>query len=245
MWKELVMSGPDDDILPVVAGSEKEASAKEVKPAAASLFKDIPVPQAQPRRTAWLMSFTDLTGILVGFFVLVYSTQTIDRTSWQSLAGSFHAAFAPNPLAVMPVVPQGSNNALQVVAPQHDALPYLDSLLRMRLKKDPLWGSLSGREVRTSGEHVMLYPLPPDLTDPANPQAIAAWKRLADVVRGWKNPVAVRITLPPQEGGQMNDDAARAVALARILALAGVRQVAGEVVSGNIGAIELVVKAEE
>lgn len=224
---------------------EKPARAPARAAPAPTPFADVRLTPHANNRTAWLMSFIDLTGILVGFFVLVYSTQTIDRASWQSVAGSFQAAFAPNPLAVVPVNPQGANNALQVVAARRDSLPYLDSLLRLRLKNDPLWRQLNGRELRTAGEHVMLYPLPSDVMDPADPAARAAWKRLADVVRGWKNPVAIRVTVPPQDMPRLTQNAARAIALARILGESGVNQVAGEVVSGNIGAIELVVKAQE
>lgn len=206
-------------------------------------FGDIRLTPHVNNRTAWLMSFIDLTGILVGFFVLVYSTQTIDRASWQEVAGSFKAAFAANPTAVVPVTPQGSNNALQVVAASHDVLPYLDSLLRLRLKNDPLWATLKGRTL-TTGEHVMLYALPPDSLDVADPQVKAAWTRLADVVRGWKNPVAIRVTVPPLEQPLLLKNTTKAITLARILAESGVSQVAAEVVSGKMAAVELVVKAE-
>lgn len=192
-------------------------------------------------KTAWLLSFIDLTGILIGLFVLMFSTQVIDRGAWTELTGSFQAAFNPQ-VAVMKVMPQGQANAMEVVTVKKDVLPYLDSLLRSRLKNDAVWGDLQGKVVEGRLGREMVYDIPAAALELDKPEAVKAWQRVALVVRAWKNPVMVRAQVA--EGGDMASGAKAAAALAQALVQNGAVGVAGEVVSANMGGIKLVVRGE-
>jgi chemotaxis protein MotB len=184
-------------------------------------------PKQQIPEQAWMLTFADLTSLLLCFFVLFYATLTIDKPRWQTLVGSFAATFAPRTLAVS-LTPTGQGNAMPVVATRR-ALAYLDNILRQRLRADPTWSGLVGYEV--PAENLYRYILPAELTDPANPVARAAWRRLGEVMFNWRTPVAVRIEVP--EGGNWGAASSRAWALAE-LARAGGGRVTAEVVRGTM-----------
>lgn len=205
------------------------------------MWGELKAAQHTPSKTAWLMSFIDLTGILVGFFVLVFSTQTIDRSAWQELSGGFRAAFNPH-VAVMPVIPDGQANAYQVVPVKRDVLPYLDSLLRGRVAKDPVWHALVGTRGGIKVEPEMLYAVPDSMMDVKRTEVTDAWHRLANVVGAWKNPVMVRVVVP--EGGAADKAAALALELAAAMHVGGAANVTAEVVSGSVGDVLLVVRGE-
>ncbi|MBI1308842.1 MAG: hypothetical protein GC129_03140 [Proteobacteria bacterium] len=209
----------------------------EAAPPATALWQELDAPKAAPRRAAWLFSFVDLTGILVGFFVLVYSTQVIDLGAWHRLSGGFRAAFNPE-TAVIPVIPAGQANGVAVVAVQRDVLPYLDSLLRNRLKGDQVWDALAGREDKAADE--MLYTVPAALWTLDRAAQQAAWQRLGAVTRAWKNDVAVRVSVG--EPARLRDGARVAAIAAADLAGVGNKAVLGEVVGAKMDAIELVIK---
>lgn len=184
------------------------------------------VGKAHTAKTAWLLSFIDLTSILVGFFVLVFATQTMEQEAWRNVTGSFRATFAPPLTAAAVVVPSGNPNALAVVKLQREALIYLDSLLRGQLATDAVWGGLVG-EVQDEGDgRVMVYKVDGRLLDVAEPSARDAWLRLGGVVRSWKNPVAVRWVVGEENVPQV---AAQVMAVVGILAKMGVN-ITGEVV---------------
>lgn len=182
-------------------------------------------------KTAWLLSFVDLTSILVGFFVLVFATQTMKEEEWRDVTGSLRAAFAPSVAAAPAVLPSGSPNALAVVKPQRETLAYLDSLLRAQLAQDAVWKNLVGSVVETGVGREMVYPLESDLLDVVKPDMRQAWETLAGVVRSWKNPVMVRMVVTPQDENVLRA-AAQVVSVVGILARMGVN-VSGEVVVGS------------
>lgn len=206
------------------------------------VWAELKPPRHEPAKTAWLMSFIDLTGILVGFFVLVFSTQVIDRSAWQDVSGGFRAAFNPE-MAIAPVVPEGRANGYEVVAMKRDVLPYLDSLLRSRMADDPLWKQLKGNRSTLRGEAEMVYPLPQDVLDFSRPGTLEAWKRLANVVLKWKNPVGVRVVIA--DPAAADKAAAAALQLAAAMHAGGAVHVTAEVVSGNIPDVQLVVRGEQ
>lgn len=205
-----------------------------------TLWQEVQAPQWQPARTAWLVTTVDLTSLILGFFVLMFSLQTLDRNSWQAMAGSFQAAFAAKE-AVVPVTPDGMNNALVVVTGVKSNLSYLDSLLHQRLGDDPVWGKLSAQTSGAGSGMEMFYVLPPEVTDAASMGSIDNWRRLGDVVRGWKNPMAVRVVVTEE---QWKKGADQALALAALLAHVGVAGIVGEVRSGPEAEVQLVVSAQ-
>jgi hypothetical protein len=206
----------------------------------AQLWHQVKAPKWEPARTAWLLTCVDLTSLLVGFFVLLFSTKTLDTNSWQAMTGSLQAAFAPR-IAAVAVVPDGMPNALVVAPGVRSGLGYLDTLLHQRLEADPVWGSLMAQS-KSAGQSEMTYLLPDEVLDPAQPNAVAAWRRLAVAVRGWKNPIEVRANVVADS--DLAAAMARSVALAGILAAAGGADVSAEVRKAEHQSFQLVVRAQ-
>lgn len=193
----------------------------------ASSFTNLSAPRRKQPAQAWLMTFADLTGLLLCFFILFYATLTINRESWQALVGSFAATFAPSAVAVA-VVPNGQFNAIPVVQTRRSIM-YLDTLLRQRIATDDVWQNLRGTEV--PAENAIIYPLPPMLNEISSPEIAEAWARLGALVRTWQTPVAVRVVVP--EGGDWQSATTQVWALAQAAARGGA-EVTAEVRRGSI-----------
>jgi hypothetical protein len=176
---------------------------------------------------AWLMTMVDLTAILVCMFVLIFSTQTLNKQHWQEVFASLQATFMPRVVGVV-VVPQGFMNAA-IIPSTRRPLMYLDTLLRQRLASDPAWQGLMGVEV--AAENQFRYVVPPALANPTNPAARAAWQRLGGILLNWRTAVAVRVVLGPEES--FGAGATRAWALAELARQMGAR-VTAEVVRGKL-----------
>ena len=205
---------------------------RAVKPNAKMLTLTSPK-QSMPDQ-AWMLTFADLTSLLLCFFILMYATQVIDRDRWQALTGSFKATFSPSAVAVA-VVPSGQMNAMPVVTVRRGPA-YLDTVLRQRLQDDPAWQALRGTEDLSEG--AFRYAIPTNLQNPADPITAAAWQRLGAAVLTWQTPVAVRVVVP--EGQPLGPATARAWALAAAAAAGGGR-VTAEVRRGSIAALQWVI----
>jgi hypothetical protein len=193
----------------------------------ANSFAALNAPRRKQPAQRWLMTFADLTGLLLCFFILFYATLTIDRDNWQALVGSFSATFAPSAVAVA-VVPSGQFNAIPVVQTRRSIM-YLDTLLRQRVATDEVWQSLRGTEVLS--ENAIVYPLNPALNEITRPAIQEAWLRLGALVRTWQTPVAVRVVVP--ESADWKQATTQAWALAQAAARGGAR-VTAEVRRGSI-----------
>lgn len=202
-----------------------------------AIWQEVQAPKWQPARTAWLVTIVDLTALILGFFVLMFSLQTLDRDSWEAVAGSFQSTFSTKD-AVVPVTPQGLNNALVVTTGVKSNLSYLDSLLNQQLGKDPVWGQLKAQTQGAGAALEMFYVLPKSVTDPALVGSMTDWRKLGDVVRGWKNPMFVRVIVTEE---QWKKGAEQALGLAAMLAHVGVVGIVGEVRSGPEAQVQLVV----
>lgn len=197
---------------------------------------EISAPKWEPNRTAWLLTCVDLTSLLVGFFVLLFSTQTLQRDKWQAITGSFQAQFAPEK-TVVPAVPDAADNAVIRVTEVKSGLVYLDTLLHQRMVGDPVWASLSAERGSGLAGQDMRYVLPEGVPDDA-------WVRLGQAVRGWKNPVGVRVSVNPRDVGAQ---AQKAVAIGQKLSNSGVVNTFVEIVTvEGMGApvTELAVRAQ-
>jgi hypothetical protein len=184
------------------------------------------MPKWSPNRTAWLVTCVDLTSLLVGFFVLVFSTQTLQRDKWDAMAGSFQQQFAPR-MTVVPMTPTGGDNGVIRVSAVKSGLAYLDTLLLQRLEGDPVWGNLQAERVSGNIGQDLRYPLPEPLVTGAMPGAHDAWLRLAGVTRGWKNSVGVRVSVDAAGVGKA---APMAVAMGRNLVDGGANEPFTEIV---------------
>lgn len=103
----------------------------------------------------WLITFTDLVGLLLAMFVMLFSMSHIDKSSWQKLVSSL-ASGLPNTreATVVPAISERDAEAL-VELPGED-LDYLSSLLRGHLQTEPV---LAGSLVqRVEGRVVVSFP---------------------------------------------------------------------------------------
>lgn len=201
------------------------------------LWGEVEAPKWQPNRTAWLLTCVDLTSLLVGFFVLLFSTQTLKRDKWEAVTGSFQSQFSSHQI-VVPVVPDGADNAEMRVTSMKSGLAYLDTLLHQRMAKDVVWNVL--RSQNGNGAE-MTYAVPLAVQDMRIADNQAAWDRLGTALRGWKNPVGVRVTMLRNDATEASQ---KAIAMGAKLAASGVKGTFAEVrlVDAGNAQVQLVVR---
>lgn len=107
----------------------------------------IPLGDASRRGTPWLITFVDLVGILLAFFVLQFAMSRFDETRWDGLFG-----------AAADTVPMGADRAdrdasltAAMLSPDPDA-GYLAALLRERIAA----AGMVGVSVALAGDAVIL-----------------------------------------------------------------------------------------
>lgn len=205
--------------------------------APAPLWMELKTSRYQPSRTAWLISFIDLTSLMVAFFVLMFSMQTLEREKWEAISGSFKSKFASRDVVVESVA-EGVNNAEIRTSVVRSGLGYLNVLLQQHLEKSPGWSGLRGEEKQGVRGSEMVYSIAAHTQDPQ--AAKAEWEALGAALRGWKNPVGVRVSAPQ---AHLAAAAQQAQKLALILNATGVDNAFAEVVEGE-PAVHLVVRAK-
>lgn len=232
------MSPTDTLHIPSVAPSEPVKAEKTAKPALAGpqLWNDVVAARYQPGQTAWLLTFVDLTGLMVVFFVLMFSKQTLESDKWEIISGSFQAKFAPRE-AVLESVVDGVNNAQTPRVVARSGLGYLDVLLQQHLERSKVWGGLRGSEQQGVRGREMVYAIAPERQNPVAHKA--EWQSLGAALRGWKNPVGVRVSAPQAD---LQRAAQQAQQLTAILNGSGVEGAFAEVAEGDF-AVQLVVRA--
>ncbi len=227
-----VIAHVDTETTPVAVPAKAPAVVS-----APPLWLELKTARYQPSRTAWLISFIDLTSLMVAFFVLMFSMQTLEREKWEAMAGSFKSKFASREV-VIESMPDGMNNAEIRHNIARSGLGYLNVLLQQHLEKSPGWSGLRGEENQGVRGSEMVYAIAADKQSPE--AAKAEWEALGAALRGWKNPVGVRVSAPQTE---MAKAAQQAQQLALILNATGVESAFAEVVEGNAG-VQLVVRAK-
>lgn len=203
---------------------------------AAPLWQNVVSARYQPAKTAWLISFIDLTGLMVVFFVLMFSMQTMEAQKWEAIAGSFRTKFAPRETVVESVASDVNNAEIRTHVAR-SGLGYLNVLLQQHLEGSEGWAGLRGQERRGVRGSEMVYEIATDKHDPQ--VAKAQWEALGAALRGWKNPVGVRVTAPQEALGKAAQKAQR---FAMILNATGVDSAFAEVVEGE-AAVQLIVRA--
>jgi chemotaxis protein MotB len=85
-------------------------------------------------KRTWLTTFTDLTALMLTFFVLQFSMSRIDEVQWQNLSDSFQHRLSRLHETQVPL----PRETLGISAPDQipgDDLSYLESVLREHLEK--------------------------------------------------------------------------------------------------------------
>mgnify|MGYP001439456273 CR=1 FL=1 len=106
----------------------------------------------------WLVSFADLVGLMLAFFVMIFSMSHIDEGRLHELGGRIDLAREAIP-GTTGATATAERNAPQVETELGQDLGYLGALLREQLDREPL---LADTVVRRDGRRIVLS-LPADL----------------------------------------------------------------------------------
>ena len=214
-------------------------SSPQLTDAAPSLPPGSPVYKGRPDDAgqAWLLTFTDLTALLLTFFVLLYSMSTINDDDWQNLV----EALSPKLRSVQEVtvaLPTSDQDAKAVERIPGTDLAYLSKLLRELVVEDPI---LSRAEITRQDERIV-FSLPGDLLFASgsialNERAKAAIFSLGGTLRNLRNVVEVAGFADPARprtrfANNWELSLARAAALSGELAKSGYR---GEILVRGYG----------
>ena len=89
-------------------------------------------PAKQPAgHLRWLMSFIDLVGVLVAFFVLMFAMKAVDRGKWAEFAGAMRGSFVKEQTAEVKT-PDGQNDAVWKPKPLLDGLRYVAAVVKQQ-----------------------------------------------------------------------------------------------------------------
>lgn len=188
---------------------------------------------SEPRTTEqqiWMITFTDLVGLLLAFFVMIFAMSSIDQTRFRESRGLEDLNREPLPGAVEATV-QAERNAPQAVVELGHDLGYLGTLLREQLGRETL---LSGTIIRQDGSQIILS-LPAHLLFEPNGAAPTAQGgqalfALVGLLRNLQNRIEVeghadpKPPTSPSFASNWELSLARATAVALRLEAAGYRQ---------------------
>lgn len=175
---------------------------------------------------AWLLTFTDLTALMLTFFVLLYSMSTINSDDWQNLV----EALSPNLSSVQEVtvaIPSSDQDAEAVERVPGTDLGYLASLLKELVVED----EILAKAVVTRGDERIVLSLPGDLLFASgsvvlNDRAKAAIFALGGLLRNLRNVIEVAGFADPAQP-KVNYPTNWELSLARAAALSGMLSTSG------------------
>ncbi len=90
----------------------------------------------------WLVTFADLSAVLVAFFVLMFSMSEVDIERWDGAVEAFNKRFNVLTDDVATVRPQADRNVLPIESVPATDVSYLAALLERRLAREPILQSL-------------------------------------------------------------------------------------------------------
>ncbi len=86
---------------------------------------------------AWMITFADLTALMLTFFVLLFSMQRVDMATWEAVVDSLKQQL--NPAKSGQSVSVGSNfRTYQIFVPRAANLDYLGTLILEKIHDDPV-----------------------------------------------------------------------------------------------------------
>lgn len=156
------------------------------------MWDDLPAVTDNKSSANWLLTFTDLIGLLLCFFVLIFSTKTMDVGAWDVLRGSMRGAFS-RAEAVVFEHPDQLNNADEIAKASRSVLPYLDKVFAKRIANDPVWASVKGGYDKKTDQ--LAYVLPAGLWRDGglSETGVGAVDRLAVQLRNWRNMMVLQV----------------------------------------------------
>ena len=85
----------------------------------------------------WLVTFADLTALMLTFFILLFSMSKVESTTWQAIVDSFKQQL--NPSKSGQGQSSGERNEVQrIIIPQSTDLDYLNTLIIGKIRDHPL-----------------------------------------------------------------------------------------------------------
>lgn len=141
--------------------------------------------------TAWMTTFADLLALLLTFFVLLFSMNTVQDAQWRSVVRALKLQFAPHEARILRV-PEPEAEAIKRFVRQAKSLDYLAALFRHKLSDDARW---QGARLSRLGDRVVLS-LPADLVFDSGSAALTADARnllgdLGELLRSLDNAISV------------------------------------------------------
>ena len=105
----------------------------------------------------WLLSFADVTALLLTFFILLFSMSTLQSEKWQGLISKLNSS--KQPYKQLMQMPKAVNNLSKVELIPALPLGYLGEVLEEKLKSDPILA----RAIIHRLESAIVVSLPSDL----------------------------------------------------------------------------------
>ncbi|TVS00345.1 MAG: hypothetical protein EA406_00710 [Rhodospirillales bacterium] len=185
---------------------------------------DPPSPPAISRRS-WIVIFTDLTALLLAFFVLLFAMSGVQPQLWQATAQSLSRTLNPGWEPAPP--PVAAFNAERADAAPGSDLDYLQAVLAEVSDDLPILADLQlGREFRAL---VLTLPMQGMFDDHATLTGIGEQRlaTLGGVIRNVGNALRVRVVMDHPDVSAEPEAAAWAPALVRAAAIGNVLRRAG------------------
>lgn len=158
------------------------------------MWEDIQSAQQRNAGAAWLLTFTDLIGLLLCFFVLIFSTKTLDVRAWDTFRGTMRGTFSKAE-AIELQRPDQLNNADELAKASQSVLPYLEKVFARRVADDVVWASVKGSYDKKTDQ--LVYELPRVLWDKDRLSVVgaAALDRIAAQMRNWRNTMVLQVKI--------------------------------------------------
>lgn len=169
----------------------------------------------------WLVTFADLSAVMVAFFVLMFSMSEVDVERWDGAVEAFNRRF--NVLAddVATVRPQAERNVLPVESVPATDVSYLAALLERRLAGEPVLQSL---RLTLFTQELVVSAAPEDLFDAAGGLSVQGREivfSLSGLLGSVRNGLDVVVHRSEAEQTEWSESVARAGLIADALQRAG------------------------
>lgn len=127
-------------------------------------------------RSRWLLTFADLSALLLAFFVLAYSMTDIDREGWQRVVEAVGAGFGDD---IFPVQTDGRQLGSNAEHHRAESAGYLVTMLDERLERA---GRPCGMRARLLAATLAVRFVTPPFAEAIDPGCAAAFRELRQIL---------------------------------------------------------------